>query len=326
MTLRLPIGLLFAAVAGMLALPPASFAQAGFPAKPVTIVVPSTPGGAIDLTARLVGARLSAAWGQPVAVENIGGAGGALGTDRVAKAAPDGYTLALVASSHAINPSLYKKLPFDTVKSFEPVVQTHSVPLVLVVGNAVPARTLAELVTLLKANPGKYAFASSGNGAAPHLSGELFKAMAGVDLMHVPYKGSTAAHGDLIAGRVALMFDTVTAIAGQIKAGTVRALAVTTPARSAVLPDVPTMAEAGLKGYETDTWGGLLAPAGTPREVVARINAEVNKALATADVRERLAAAGIEPVGGSAAQFGAFIQAEMARWAKVAQAAGLHAE
>ena len=326
MTLRPSIGLLFAALAGMLALPSASLAQAGFPTKPVTIVVPSTPGGAIDLTARLVGARLSAAWGQPVAVENVGGAGGALGTDRVAKAAPDGYTLALVASSHAINPSLYRKLPFDTVKSFEPVVQTHRVPLVLVVGNAVPARTLAELVALLKANPGKYAFASSGNGAAPHLSGELFKAMAGVDLMHVPYKGSTAAHGDLIAGRVALMFDTVTAIAGQIKAGTVRALAVTTPARSAVLPDVPTMAEAGLKGYETDTWGGLLAPAGTPREVVARINAEVNKALATAEVRERLAAAGIEPVGGSAAQFGAFIQAEMARWAKVAHAAGLHAE
>ncbi len=326
MTLRLHLGLLAAAIAGTLAWPSAGLAQAGFPAKPITIVVPATPGGAIDLNARLVGARLSAAWGQPVAIENVGGAGGTLGTDRVAKAAPDGHTLALVASSHAINPSMYKKLPFDTLKSFEPVVQTHSVPLVLVVSNSVPAKTLPELVALLKAHPGKYSFASSGSGGAPHLSGELFKAMAGVDLLHVPYKGSTAAHGDLISGRVALMFDTVTAIAGQIKGGTVRALAVTTAGRSVVLPDVPTMAEAGLKGYETSTWGGLLAPAGTPREVVAKLNAEVNKALATAEVRDKLAAAGIEPVGGSPAQFGAFIQSEMARWAKVAQAAGLHPE
>ncbi len=199
-------------------------------------------------------------------------------------------------------------------------------PLVLVVSNSVPAKTLPELVALLKAHPGKYSFASSGSGGAPHLSGELFKALAGVDLLHVPYKGSTAAHGDLISGRVALMFDTVTAIAGQVKGGTVRALAVTTAGRSVVLPDVPTMAEAGLKGYETSSWGGLLAPAGTPREVVAKLNAEVNKALATAEVRDKLAAAGIEPVGGSPAQFGAFIQSEMARWAKVAQAAGLHPE
>ena len=309
-----------------LAAPLGVFAQAVFPSKPLTIVVPATPGGAIDLTARLIGAKLSLALGQPVAIDNLGGAAGMLGTDRVAKAAPDGHTLALVASSHAINPSMYKKLSFDTLKSFEPVVQTHAVPLVLVVSNSVPARTLPELVAYLKANPGKFSFASSGKGGAPHMSGELFKAMAGVDVVHVPYKGSTAAHGDLIAGRIELMFDTVAAIAAQIKAGNVRALAVTTAKRSAAFPDLPTMAEAGLKGYVTSTWGGLLAPAGTPKDVVARLNAEVNKALASPDVHDKLVAAGIDPVGGSPAQFGAFIQSEMLRWAKVADAAGVKPE
>jgi len=306
--------------------PLGAMAQATFPSKPITIIVPATPGGAIDLAARLIGAKLSAAWGQPVAIENVGGAAGMLGSDRVAKAVPDGHTLALVASSHAINPSMYKKLPFDTLKGFEPVMQTHAVPLVLVVSNSVPAKSLPELIAHLKANPGKYSFASSGAGGAPHMSGELFKSMAGVDLVHVLYKGSTAAHGDLIAGRVALMFDTVAAIAGQVKGGNVRALAVTTATRSAALPDVPTMAEAGMKGYETSTWGGLLAPAGTPKDVVAKLNAEANKALASADVRDKLVTAGIEPVGGTPAQFNSFIQSEMARWAKVAQAAGVQPE
>lgn len=306
---------------------PAAHAQAqAFPSKPLTIVVPATPGGAIDLAARLIGAKLTAAWGQPVNIENVGGAAGMLGSDRVAKAAPDGHTLALVASSHAINPSLYKKLPFDTLKAFEPVAQTHVVPLVLAINNDLPAKTVPELVAHLKSNGGKYSYASSGNGGAPHMSAELFKTMAGVDLAHVPYKGSTAAHPDLIAGRTVVMFDTVAAIAGQVKAGKVRGLAVTTAKRSGALPDLPTMSEAGLKGYETSTWGGLLAPAGTPKDVVAKLNAEVNKALAAPDVREKLAAAGIEPAGGSAQQFADFIQAEIGRWAKVAQAAGVQPE
>src|SRR5215510_5121679 len=263
-----------------------------FPSKPLTIVVPATPGGAIDLAARLIGAKFTAAWSQPVNIENKGGAAGMLGSDQVAKAAPDGHMLALVASSHAINPSIYKKLPFDTVKAFEPVVQTHVVPLVLVVSNSLPAKTLPELIAHLKANPGKYSFASSGTGGAPHMSAELFKTMAGVDLVHVPYKGSTAAHTDLISGRVPVMFDTVAAISGQIKSGNVRAIAVTTSKRSGVLPDVPTIAEA-------------------------------NKALASPDVREKLAAAAIEPAGGSPAQFADFIQSEMQRWAKVAKVAGV---
>lgn len=306
-------------------LAPAAVAQA-FPSKPITIVVPATPGGAIDLAARLIGAKLTAAWGQPVQIDNRGGAAGILGSDMVAKAAPDGHTLALVAGSHAINPSMYKKLPFDTLKSFEPVAQTHVVPLLLAVSPGVPAKNVAELVAHLKANPGKANYASSGNGGAPHMSTELFKTMAGVDATHVPYKGSTAAHPDLIAGRVELMFDTVAAIAPQVKGGTVRALAVTTNKRSAVFPELPTMQEAGIRGYETSTWGGLLAPAGTPRDVIAKLDAEVIKALAAPDVREKLAAAGIDAAGGSAQQFADFIQSEMTRWGKVAQAAGVQPE
>ncbi|NML15931.1 tripartite tricarboxylate transporter substrate binding protein [Azohydromonas caseinilytica] len=311
------------AAAGALALAAGAQAQANFPSKPITIVVPASPGGAIDIAARLIGARFTAAWGQPVTIENKGGAAGMLGSDFVAKAAPDGHTLALVASSHAINPSMYKKLPFDTVKSFEPVVQTHVVPLMLVVNKDIPARNVTELVSYLKGHPGQVSYASSGNGGAPHMSAELFRSVAGVDIAHVPYKGSTAAHPDLIAGRTALMFDTVAAVAPQVKGDKVRALAVTTPRRSSLFPELPTMAEAGLKGYETSTWGGLLAPAGTPKDVIAKLNAEANKALATPELREKLAAAGIEPAGGTPQQFGDFIQSEIARWAKVAKSAGI---
>jgi len=314
------------AAVGLLALCATAPAQTAWPTKPITIVVPATPGGAIDIAARLIGAKLAAAWGQPVMVENRSGAAGMLGSDLVAKAAPDGYTLALVASSHAINPSMYRKLPFDTLKSFEPVVQTHMVPLVLAVNKELPVKNVGELVSYLKAHPGEASYASSGNGGAPHMSAELFKSMVGVDVAHVPYKGSTAAHPDLIAGRTALMFDTVAAMAPQIKGHKLQALAVSTSKRSSVLPEVPTMEEAGIKGYDTSTWGGLLAPAGTPKEVVAKLNAEVNKALAAPDVREKLTSAGIEPVGGTAAQFGSFIQSEMQRWAQVAQRAGIQPE
>ena len=314
------------AAMGVLALAAGAQAQQAYPSKPITIVVPASPGGAIDIAARLIGTKLAAAWGQPVAIENKGGAAGMLGSDFVAKAAPDGHTLALVASSHAINPSMYRKLPFDTVKSFEPVVQTHVVPLVLVVNKELPAKNVTELVDYLKAHPGQVSYASSGNGGAPHMSAELFKTMASVDIAHVPYKGSTAAHPDLIAGRTALMFDTVAAVAPQVKGNKLRALAVSTTRRSSVVPEVPTMAEAGIKGYDTSTWGGLLAPAGTPKDVVAKLNAEVNKALAAPEVREKLMAAGIEPAGGTPAQFSAFITAEMQRWAQVAQRAGIQPE
>jgi tripartite-type tricarboxylate transporter receptor subunit TctC len=307
---------------------PVVFAQtaATFPSKPITIVIPASPGGAIDLVARLTGQKMSEVFGKPVVIDNKAGATGIIGTEFVAHAAPDGHNLVLVASSHAINPSMFKKLPYDTIKSFEPVVLTHIVPLMLVVNAALPVKNVRELIAYGKANPGKLTFASSGNGGAPHMSGELFKSMAGIDMTHVPYKGSTAAHPDLISGQTSLMFDTVAAVMQHVKSGSVRALAVTTAKRASIAPDVPTMAEAGLPGYETSTWGGVLAPAGTPKDVVAKLNSEMNKALHLPDVRERLTTAGIEPVGGTPAQFAAFIQTEMLKWAKVAREAGVQPE
>jgi len=297
-----------------------------FPTKPITIIVPASPGGAIDLAARLIGQKLTESTGQSVVIDNRAGATGVIGTDFVAKAAPDGHTLALVASSHAINPSMVKKLPFDTLKSFEPVVLTHVVPLMLVVAPSLPVKTVKELIAYGKANPTKLTFASSGQGGAPHFSGELFKTMAGIDMVHVPYKGSTLAHPDLISGRTSLMFDTVAAINTQVKSDKVRALAVTTAKRSAAAPNIPTMIEAGMAGYETSTWGGILAPAGTPKAVVAKLNLEINKALAAPDVRQRLQDAGIEVGGGTSQQFTDFIGTEMVKWAKVAKDAGIQAE
>ena len=309
-------------------LPAGSPAQsaASFPAKPITIVVPATAGGAIDITARLIAQKLTDAWGKPVVIDNRSGATGTIGTDAVAKAAPDGHTLVLVASSHAINPSMFKTLPYDTVKGFEPVILTHIVPLMLVVTHSLPPKTVPELIAYGKAKPGELTFASSGPGGAPHMSGELFKSMTKVDMLHVPYKGSTAAHADLLSGRTSVMFDTVAAINPHVKAGSVRALAVTTATRSAAAPDVPTMAEAGLKGYETSTWGGILAPAGTPKDVVAKLNAEVNKALASPEVRAKMLGAGIEPAGGSPKDFADFMQSEIAKWSAVAKAAGIQPE
>jgi tripartite-type tricarboxylate transporter receptor subunit TctC len=297
-----------------------------FPTRPITIIVPASPGGAIDLAARLIGQKMTESWGQAVLVDNKAGATGIIGTDVVAKAAPDGHVLALVASSHAINPSMSKKLPFDTVKSFEPVVQTHVVPLVLVTAPSFPAKDLKELIAYGKANPGKLFFASSGSGGAPHFSGELFKSMTGIDMTHIPYKGSTLAHPDLMSGRVSLMFDTLAATSTQVKAGGLKAYAVTTAERASTLPDVPTMAEAGLPGYETSTWGGLLAPAGTPRPVVAKLAAEVTRILALPDVRQKLLDAGVEPVGGTPGQFAEFIGKEIDKWAKVAKDAGIQPE
>ncbi len=314
------LGLAFTAL-----IPLQAGAQA-FPTKPITIIVPASPGGAIDLAARLIGQKLTEAWGQPVTVDNKAGATGIIGTDFVAKAAPDGHTLALVASSHAINPSMVKKLPFDTVKSFEPVMLTHVVPLVLVVAPSLPVKTVKELIAYGKANPGKLTFASSGSGGAPHFSGELFKTMAGIDMTHIPYKGSTLAHPDLLSGRTSLMFDTVAAIKSQISANNVRALVVTTAKRVDVLPSLPTMAEAGLPGYETSTWGGILAPAGTPKATVAKLNAEMNKILAMPDVREKMQGAGLEIGGGTPQQFADFIGVEIIKWGKVAKDAGIQPE
>ena len=296
-----------------------------FPTRPITIVVPASPGGAIDITARLIGAKLSAAWGQPVNIDNRAGATGTTGTDFVAKAAPDGHVLALVASSHAINPSMFRKLPYDTVKSFEPVMLTHVVPLMLVVSPALPVKTVPELIAYGKGNPGKLSFASSGNGGAPHMSGELFKSMTGTFMVHIPYRGSGPALIDLMGGSMDVMFDNLPSALPHIKSGRLKALAVTSAVRSSALPDLPTVAEAGgsvLKGYEASSWFGLLAPAGTPADVIGRVQAEVARSLAAPAIKERLVAQGAIPSGNTPAEFARFIDAETRKWAGVVKASG----
>jgi len=297
-----------------------------YPARPVKIVVPATPGGAIDLIARSLAEKLTASLGQPVVVENKPGASNNLGTDFVAKSAPDGYTLVIIASSHATNKFLFKNLPYDPVKDFAPVVYTHVVPLLLAVHPSVPAKTVPELVGWVKANPDKAVYASSGPGSSLHMAAELFMSMSKTKMHHIPYKGSSAAHPDLISGRTVIIFDTVTAIRPHVKSGALRGIAVTTARRSSAFPELPTIAESGLPGYDASTWGGILAPAGTPKEVVAKLNASINAALKMDDVRERLVGAGIEIQGGTPEQFGDVIKAEVDKWGRVVKEAGIQPE
>jgi tripartite-type tricarboxylate transporter receptor subunit TctC len=314
----------FAKVVGLVAflLCSASFAQT-WPAKPIKWIVPFAPGGTTDILARTIGEKLSVALGQPVIIENKPGAGGGVGADFTAKATPDGYTImGGTISTHAINASLYKSLPYDPVKDFVPITLIARVPNMLVVNPEIPARNVAELVALLKANPGKYSFASSGNGTSQHLSGELFKSMAGVDMQHIPYKGSPPALQDVVAGQVAMTFDNITTAWPLAKAGKLRALAVTTAKRSSIAPDVPTLAESGLPGFEVGSWQGVFAPAGTPPGIVKRLNAEIVKALGMPDVREKLGALGAEIVADSPEEFAAFVKAEVVKWSDVVKKSG----
>ena len=294
-----------------------------WPAKPVKWVVPFAPGGTTDILARTVGDKLSQALGQPVIIENKPGAGGGVGAEFVAKSPPDGYTImGGTISTHAINASLYKNLPYDPVRDFVPIVLLARVPNMLVVNIDVPAKNVAELVALLKANPGKYTFASSGNGTSQHLSGELFKSMSGTDMQHIPYKGSPPALQDVMGGQVTMTFDNITTAWTLAKAGKLRALAVTTASRSAVAPDVPTLAESGLPGFEVGSWQGVFAPAGTPPEIVKRLNTEIVKILKLPDVSERLVGLGAEPVGNTSEEFTALVKAEVVKWADVVKKSG----
>jgi tripartite-type tricarboxylate transporter receptor subunit TctC len=297
-----------------------------YPSRPVRIVVPATPGGAIDLIARTLGDKLTGSLGQAVVVENKPGAANNLGTDFVAKSPPDGYTLLIVASSHATNKHLYKDLPYDPVKDFEPVVYTHVVPLLLAVHPSVPAKTVAELTAWVKANPDKAIYASSGPGSSLHMAAELYMSMTGTKMHHVPYKGSSAAHPDLLAGRTAMIFDTITAVRGHVKAGTLRGIAVTTLKRASSMPELPTIAESGLPGYDASTWGGILAPAGTPKPVVAKLNGAINAALKQDDVRDKLSGAGIEIQGGTSEQFADVIKSEIEKWGRIVKQAGIQPE
>ncbi len=305
----------------------AQFASAqNFPTRAIKIVVPATPGGAIDLIARSLAEKMTVSLGQPVLVENKPGASNNLGTDFVAKSAPDGYTLVIVASSHATNKHLFKVMPYDPVKDFAPVAYTHVVPLLLAVHPGVPAKTVPELVTWIKANPDKAIYASSGPGSSLHMAAELFMSMSKTRMQHVPYKGSSAAHPDLLAGRTAMIFDPVPAIRAHVKAGTLRGIAVTTLGRSSAFPELPTIAESGYAGYDASTWGGILAPAGTPKDVVAKLNLAINDALKLEDVRTRLIGAGIEIQSGTPERFGDVIKNEVDKWGRIVKEAGIQPE
>ena len=299
-----------------------AFAQA-WPSKPIKYVVPFAPGGSTDILGRTISEKLSAALGQPVVVDNKPGAGGGLGADFVAKAAPDGYTImGGTISTHAINASLYSNLPYDPVKDFVAVTLLARVPNMLVVNPDVPAKTVAELIALMKANPGKYTFASAGNGTSQHLSGELFKSMAGVEMQHIPYKGSPPALQDVVGGQVTMTFDNITTAWPLAKAGKLRALAVTTAKWSPVAPDVPTLAESGLAGFEVGSWQGVFSPAGTPPAIVKRLNAEIVKILNMPDVKEKVLALGAEPVGDTSEQFTAYVKTEVVKWSDVVKKSG----
>jgi len=294
-----------------------------WPAKPVRFVVPFAPGGTTDILARTIGEKLALALGQPVIIENKPGAGGSVGAEYTAKAAPDGYTImGGTISTHAINASLYKSLPYDPVKDFAPITLVARVPNMLVVNPEVPAKNVAELIALMRANPAKYTFASSGNGTSQHLSGELFKTMAGVEMQHIPYKGSPPALQDVVGGQVTMTFDNITTAWPLAKGGKLRALAVTTAKRSSVAPEVPTLAESGLAGYEVGSWQGVFAPAGTPPEIVKRLNAEIVKIIRMPDVNEKLTALGAEPVGNTPEEFGTLVRAEVGKWADVVKKSG----
>jgi len=302
----------------------ASFAHAqAYPAKPIRVVVPFPPGGATDILARAAGQKLTETLGQPVIIDNRPGAGGNIGSELVAKSGNDGYTLLMgTVGTHAINASLYAKMPYDHVKDFVPIVLVAGVPNVLVVHPSVPANSVQELIAYGRANPGKLNFASSGSGTSIHLAGELFKVMTGVQMTHVPYKGSAPAVSDLLGGQVQLMFDNLPSALPHIKGGKLKALAVTSMARAPALPDIPTVSESGVPGFEASSWFGLLAPAGTPRDVVTRINGEVAKWLASTDGKEKLAAVGANAAGGSPEDFAKHIAAETAKWAKVVKESG----
>jgi tripartite-type tricarboxylate transporter receptor subunit TctC len=293
-----------------------------FPTKPVRIVVPYTPGGGADTTARLIAPKLQEALGQTVVIDNKPGAGGTIGDDAVAKAAPDGHTLLIGAFAHAVNPSLMPKMPFRTPDDFAPLSLLVTVPELLVVTPSFPAKTVAELVAMAKAEPGKLSYASSGNGSGLHLSMELLKAMAGIELVHVPYKGAGASVPDLLAGNVQAMFISYGTGSAHIKSGRVRILAVTSAQRSPALPDIPTIAEAGVPGYDSGVWYALLAPKGTPAAIVARLHDESVALLKGKEMSERFAADGIKPIGSTPEELTAYIKSERVKWAAVVKRSG----
>ncbi len=299
-------------------------AAQNYPSKPVRIVVVSTPGGSVDTLARAIAPRLSSKWSQQVLVDNRPGAGGAIAAELVAKAPPDGYTLMMgTIASLATNVSLYKSLPYDPVKDFAPITLVATQNLVLLVHPSIPSRSVKELVALAKKQPGKLTFASAGNGVGGHLSGELFKMLAQIDILHIPYKGVQPAMMDVVGGQVTMVFASIASGMAQVANKRLFPLAVTGAQRSPAAKELPTMIEAGIKGYESSTWYGLVAPAGTPSDIVNRLNAEVVAGLKSPDLNERLTREGADPVGNSPAEFSKYMQSEIDKWRKVIRAAGI---
>jgi tripartite-type tricarboxylate transporter receptor subunit TctC len=300
----------------------AAAAQGSYPNKPLHLIVGYAPGGPTDIVARLVAAKMQESMGQPVIVENKPGAGSNIASEYVVKSAPDGYTLLVGSIANATNMVVYKHLSYDTLRDLAPITQLMSAPSVLVVTPGFPAKSLQELIALAKRNPGKYAFASTGSGGSPHLAGEMLKMRAGIDLIHVPYKGAAPVQADLIGGQVQMAFETALSVVPHVQSGQLRAIAVASNKRLAQLPDVPTMAEAGLPDFEVSSWNGLFAPAKTPPEIIARLHEAAVKALAAPDVREKFTAQGAEAVGSTPEDFHAYIRAEIEKWGKVVRASG----
>lgn len=294
-----------------------------YPSKPIRLIVPTAPGGGTDFSARLIGAKLAEAWGQTVVIDNRTGASGNIGVELAARAVPDGHTLVMPITSFPVNPSLFAKLPFNTEKDFAPIALVASAPLLLVVNPSVPAKSVSELISLAKSRPGQLNYANSGSGTTAHLAGELFKRMAGVDIVSIAYKGGGPAVVDLIAGNVQIYFSTIPAALQQVKAGRLRALAVTSTTRVAEISEYPTVAEAGLPGFQVIGWFGLFAPAGTPQPVIQRLNAEIVKTLKAPETRERLSGHGLIPGGGTPQDLGRFLSEEIVRWRKLIQEAGI---
>ena len=294
-----------------------------YPTRAIKLVVPSSPSGGTDIVARILGQKLSEQLGQQFVVENRAGAGTVIGNDAVAKSAPDGYTLLMGLSTLAINPSMYAKLPYDALRDFAPISQSVSACNILILHPSVPAKTVVELIALARAKPGSLTFGSAGMGTNPHLSGELFKSLARIDMVHVPFKGSGQSIISQLAGEIAANFPSVPTAMPYVKAGRLRGIGVTTLRRVEVLPDVPSIAEAGLPGYEATQWFGLLAPAGTPRPIIDRLYQESSRALRSADMKERMTAEGLEVVGSTPEEFASYIRSETEKWTQVIKAAGI---
>jgi tripartite-type tricarboxylate transporter receptor subunit TctC len=305
----------------------AAIGSSEYPARPIRMVVPFAAGGVSDITARVLASRMQESLGQRLVVDNRGGAGGMIGTDIVAKAAPDGYTLVLASNgTHAVVPHLYKKVPYDPVKDFAPIGMVSISPQVLAVNKDLPVKSVKDLIALAKAKPGALTYGSSGNGSTGHISAEMLGAMAGIQLTHVPYKSASAAYPDVFSGRVALVFDSAYSMTQHIKADRLRALAVTTPKRAASLPDLPTMSEAGLPGYSMALWVAVFAPASTPAAIVARLNKDMNRALSTPQVREQMAQQGAEVVYGTPAELMAAVKGDLKRVGEIVKAANIEAQ